>query len=544
MVSTAAVWLSDDLLLACVPHHVGSGDCVGVPGAPDDGRAVHDVRCVSYATDAQGVHTVILVRLDRAAGESAPATLDIRLDEGSLRIDLREATTDLQSLCRERLAILDAQTRARVLELAASSLQPERDSSSRAQLSRNLLVAREALRERLPYSSTGDDTAQVQVDAIVAADDRAFLITGWMTGTGTGVASLTAVAPEGTRVDLLPRICRHPHRQFQDAQGFTSSCVLDSPSVLEEGWRIELLMLDGTGVETKAPRAVTTLASARRSMFDLLAPADAPIDALMAGHLFPVFDRLQKRWRAGARVEGVVECGRPVDAPEISIVVPLGDRPELLEHQLAQFAADPELRTADLIYVHGDTASRNSLADRAAHLGDLYRVPFRVAMLSDEAGFAASIDAGATLARGGLLLLLLPDVLPEQPGWLARLARLYRDSLDIGALIPTLLSAGGTVHAAPASGVSAGSLMIDRNIFHKVGGLCGRYMQGDFESADLCLRLAQAGRRTGQAIGVALYDVREESRIGSMRKVDVLYDEWVHRRVWQDARSVDLDPVQ
>ena len=73
--------------------------------------------------------------------------------------------------------------------------------------------------------------------------------------------------------------------------------------------------------------------------------------------------------------------------------------------------------------------------------------------------------------------------------------------------------------------------MIESALLHDVGGLSGRYIQSDFEAADLCRRLSHRGRHTVRCPDVALYLLREESRFGSQGKVETLYDQWVYAYV-------------
>ena len=96
--------------------------------------------------------------------------------------------------------------------------------------------------------------------------------------------------------------------------------------------------------------------------------------------------------------------------------MPLYRRMDFLEHQLAQFVHDPEIRQADLIYVLDSPEDADPCGRFAAQLFRLYGVPFRVAVLTTNGGFSIANNLGASLARGRQLLLLNSDVLPERAG--------------------------------------------------------------------------------------------------------------------------------
>ncbi len=59
--------------------------------------------------------------------------------------------------------------------------------------------------------------------------------------------------------------------------------------------------------------------------------------------------------------------------------MPLYHRIDLLEVQLAKFADDPELPSADLIYVLDSPQQKDELLTRRG-LFPIYQVPFRVAV--------------------------------------------------------------------------------------------------------------------------------------------------------------------
>ena len=170
----------------------------------------------------------------------------------------------------------------------------------------------------------------------------------------------------------------------------------------------------------------------------------------------------------------------------------------------------------------------DELLEMASRLHPLYEVPFRVAILQRNAGFANANNAGAAIARAALLLLLNSDVLPDRPGWLERMVAFYDPTHDIGALGPKLLyeddsiqHAGMYFHRPRGSRcgrtrttsralhrdfpeanvpravpvVSGACMMIARDLYEAMGGLHGGYVQGDYEDADICLRMMEAGLR-------------------------------------------------
>src|SRR4030095_15612959 len=138
-------------------------------------------------------------------------------------------------------------------------------------------------------------------------------------------------------------------------------------------------------------------------------------------------------------VGSVTSFGEIPETTDVSIVIPLYLQIEHMEVQLAQVADDPDFLETDLIYVLDSPQQAEELLSYAADLHPIYRIPFRVAVLNRNAGFAAANNAGAALPSGRLLLLLNSDVLPERPGWLGRMRTFYDATAKIGALGAKLL---------------------------------------------------------------------------------------------------------
>lgn len=523
MTGIGAAWLSEDVLLVSVPvTSVQTGETSVV----DDTGAVADVRRLDYPGAA-----VLLIRI-AADSQWRPAVLSITIGGVEATLDLRQPLADLRALCRDHLAAADATARGRVVTMLTSILTADLPHPDRVRLGRSLLIVRDALRERLPYFHVnGDADPRLVVDANIAVDDRTFVVTGAMADDDRAMTSLVLVSPEGLRADLT-RLRRHGHRQRPGPAGFTASCVFDAPTVLDDGWRLELRTATGDGLEVRVPRVVRDLGGARRILLATLTEEGESGEALIREHVFPALDSLQARLRA-ARVARVSTFGTASDAPMVSVIVPLSTRADLLEHQLAQFARDPDIRLADLVYVDDSSAPRDRVEERAAHLHQLYDVPFRIVTLSAYAGFAAAIDAGVRYAAAPLLVLLAPEALPVGPGWLLALVECHQNAPRVGLARPTWFSVEGTPRDPATSSRGAG-LMIAPATLEEVGGLAGRYVDGESEAADLFLRLSRHGLMIVTCPDAGLYLLRAEPRFGSQRHVEARYDRWVRTHVHGD----------
>jgi len=273
-------------------------------------------------------------------------------------------------------------------------------------------------------------------------------------------------------------------------------------------------------------------------------------------------------------VESVVQYGTPVESPDVSIIVPLYQRIDFLEQQLAQFVHDPEIFEAELIYVLDSPELADALRDAAAQLFPLYRMPFKIVTLKQNAGFSAVNNVGASLARGRLLLLLNSDVLPDKPGWLGRMIEFYDSTPGIGALGPKLLFEDDSLQHAgvyffpladsslwenmhyfkglhrrlpvanvprPVPAVTGACLMIDSDLYQRFGGLRSIYVQGDYEDSDLCLQLVEAGYENWYLPDAELYHLEGQSQAVSSRQLHNRYNIWLHTRLWRERIGEAMD---
>lgn len=476
-----------------------------------------------------------------------------------------------------------------------AALVPERAGQQSLDAAEALRSAADLLLSRLPTAVISPGVPMgLFVDQLFALDDRTFYLRGWARiGDGMGVRPgrmhLVARSPEGLRVELDDIVVRFPRpdvEAFYEAprsvresarSGFLACVRLPAPSRLRQGWTIELRDADGHGCETNAPDVVDDPDLARTTVLGDLATmeslpgADRPGRRLMPALIHPALSALQRR-RCGsvavaeATVE-VLQYGRPPAEPEVSLVVPLYGRIDFMEHQLASFAADSEIQDTDLIYVL-DSPELSSAARRLAEgLWPLHQVPFRLVLLRHNLGFAGATNAGAALATGRLLLLLNSDVLPDQPGWLSRLVAAHDGIPDVGAVGPKLIYEDDSIQhagmwfekpagkpswtnlhyfkglhrrfpaaevARPVPAVTGACMLVDRQLYHQVGGLAGSFVQGDFEDSDLCLRLRAAGRRTWYVPQVELYHLEGQSYPDELRRTVATYNGWLQTMTWDD----------
>ena len=287
----------------------------------------------------------------------------------------------------------------------------------------------------------------------------------------------------------------------------------------------------------------------------------------MEDHVRPAIERLQQQAQDGARVSIVEQFGAAPSKPDVSIVIPLYKRVDLVEEQLAQFVLDEYLKRQDILYVLDSPEDRDELLEMASRLHPLYEVPFRVAILKRNSGFANANNAGAQISRADLLLLMNSDVLPDRPGWLEQMVAFYGSRHDIGALGPKLLYEDDSIqhagiHFHRAEGqpvwqdahyfkglhrdfpdanvarvvpvVSGACMMIAREQYDAMGGLHGGYVQGDYEDADICLRMMEAGLRNWYLPDAELYHLEALSYSSSLRLPANRYNAWLHTRTWGD----------
>jgi GT2 family glycosyltransferase len=473
----------------------------------------------------------------------------------ALPAELEEGLTDLKTFLRGGPAGWDAPTRTRLLGFLAS-LGAELGLSPA--LSDGLRQAREALRERRPLSLPGRRRGLgLAVERLHLIDERSFYVRGRAWDETGPVAALSAISPEGERVELRGLVAPHPGAEG----GFAGLFETANPTRGAEGWVFEVASGAGSAVEVPASLSPDPL----RTIFADAGLEFAGAEALRERHIRPAVARLVELRRAAAGIVELGSHGSVPESPEISLVIPLQRRIDLIEHQIAQFAADPEVVECEVLYVLEEPDRSDAVQELGRELFALYGLPFRLATLTGSGGLSLACDLGASIARGTRLVFLGSDVLPDRPGWLSALAAALDTGSTVSAATPKLLypdeaiDQAGLEHAegrgggeslrhrlrgmhrdlpaaAEGGAVAAASLaclMIEAADLAEAGGLRGAYGLAEYEGSDLSLRLAQEGREVRYVPEAELY--RLEGLGADPEPLGEAYAGWLHSRVWASA---------
>jgi GT2 family glycosyltransferase len=533
---------------------------------------------------ANGDRSLLMVCIpDKRYSLGRGDTMVLRIDRLEVELDFalrRKLSVELKTFMREQLAALGPEARAEVLRFLARALavQPHRGALL---LSETLFGVREALRERLPrYLHAPDQPRGMAIDSIMAVDDNSFYMSGWLRDEEAEIIRFDAVSPEGDRASLRDRLYtfRRPdvtdffsagvqsRRDPNEEVGFICFFELDSPSFLGTGWLVEMQNADGSALLAPCPPVLRETVAVRNRILSDPARDRLPDDRLMEDHVMPAMLRISEQVEAATRLRSVIAFGDPPANPQVSIIVPLYKRIDLVEQQLAEFTKDPELAQADLVYVLDSPEQKDELIDLVSRLFPIYLVPLRVAVLQQNVGFANANNAGASIARAPLLLLMNSDVLPDKPGWLSTMASFYLATPRIGALGPKLLYEDGSIQHAgmhfhqptgstlwqdahyfkglhrafpdanvtrPVPLVSGACLMIARELYEVHGGLQARYVQGDYEDADLCMRLSDLGLENWYLPEAELFHLEALSYVADLRMPANRYNAWLHTHLWR-----------
>ncbi len=512
----SATWLTPELLAAVTD------------GAPrtiawSDG----DLPAAARVMPLGGARCLVTIAVPTGA---APAARGLVSTNGTDRQVLRSAglarlTRTASQFAREALAELDADVRVRALEFLTSAPAAHRVEARSPDLT--------AIQDALLDSKSGMPV--VRLETVLSIDDTAFWLSGWIHDAAPEEADLLFVTPDGVHVQVEPgALSFYPRPDVDDmfdagpSRGFHAYVELSRPSAATDGWVVRARSAQD---RARAPVRRDHASAHGRALHVMR--QDSVTDDVVEGQVLPALARI--RAATAGRIDAVTEFGTPPERPEFSLVIPLR-KMDRVEHQLVQFARDPDFARVELTFVIAPGLVP-AFRWRAHDWSDLFRLGFRAAELSADVSRPRAFNLGAAIARAETLVLMQGDVFPAAPGWLGPLGECLHSHREVGAVAPRLLFSDGSVAhaetlyepagdgagwecvlpwrglsdslaaaggARPVQSLSDAFIMLRAEDHRRVGGFSDDYLGGSHEAADLCLRLAAEGLDSWLA-DVAMY---------------------------------------
>lgn len=488
--------------------------------------------------------------------------------------------------------MLDGAQALRLLE----GFGPQLAARSRDWLKPLLTVLGDWLRQtqsglHIRQGQTATEGVHLFVDNLLALSKQHLYLSGWLVDMQQHIAAIDLFTAFGDRADLTGQL---PHSARPDLM---QSLRKEGLTLINEfiGFhlRVDLPLAQGANTPVYLRIRLHNGAIHRLPLSFRRYNADQPLPLirdLLGGfptwepRLFEFYDRavgptVSQLWqnRTPPHLELRQETfGIIPRAPQVSIIVPLYGRIDLLSFQLAQFANDPDFQQCELIYVLDDPSLYSAFVSLCRREYPLFQVPFHTVISGANLGYAGATNLGAAQAQGEYLLLLNSDVFPKEPGWLMRMVTVFETLDRPGVLGPKLLLADGLIQHAgmtffqeptlpgfwfndhPEKGlpddsaadtdsrqvaaVTGACMLLRREVYQAVGGLSEDYILGDFEDSDLCLKLRTAGYRIWYAPHIALYHLERLSfphaGDGAWRTNLSRYNAWVQTKRWGEVIRV------
>lgn len=412
------------------------------------------------------------------------------------------------------------------------------------------------------------------IDLLVADGDGGVFLKGWVRDPHQLVAGAHLRFGDNAPIALDPHWLRFPRPDVDKlykgrlaAFGFVA--YIENAGSQRGQAMVTLELGSGGTLDLMVRPAMGSAVELRDAVLGGIPPERLTTDAI-ARIIAPAAVPLHKRHLASRQTPDLVQLGERPKRPRFSIIVPLYRNLDYLRFQIGAFALDPEMLRAELIFVLDSPEQRADLVHFLSGLNQLYGLPMTILIMSANFGYAAANNAGAAIAEGEYLVLLNSDIVPEEPGWLSRLAAPLKRSRKVLASGARLLfddqslqhagmrftrDAGGhwlnlhyykgaprdfapALKARKVPAVTGAALLVRRAAFLQVGGFTEDYIIGDYEDSDLCLKLRALGGDIYYCPEAVLYHFERKSinrHAGYQRSVAGLYNRWLAGQRWNDA---------
>ncbi|GGP95557.1 glycosyltransferase family 2 protein [Shewanella ulleungensis] len=313
------------------------------------------------------------------------------------------------------------------------------------------------------------------------------------------------------------------------AAGFVSVCRLP------DGFKAVTLSINIDGFESlSAPVSLHSVPLSKSTLLKTyLGLVDVHLDDFFSSGQPAILRHVSDIWQAEAIMDGlspqVCEYGEQTEQPVVSLVIPIYGRYDFVQHQLLAFSQDPDMAKHEIIYVLDDPKIAREFTIACSGVFNTFTMPFKTVYAGKNLGFAGANNLGASQAQGRFILALNSDVLPSRHGWLSRLVNKYDKLEDVGILGTKLVYEDNTLQHIgmhfqqdayypgiwmnyhPHKGmpaklvvsegtkavelVTGACMLIERSLYESVGGFDTRYILGDFEDSDLCLKVYDQNKK-------------------------------------------------
>lgn len=246
-------------------------------------------------------------------------------------------------------------------------------------------------------------------------------------------------------------------------------------------------------------------------------------------HLLPILSNLWEKPSVDTSKLIINNYGSFNTPPEISLIIPIYGRYDFLSHQLSAFKLDEDFRNIEIIYVLDDPKIEREFNIAANGIYETYQIPFKTVFSGMNLGFSGANNLGASIAKGEKLLLLNSDILPSKSGWVTRLSHQFSQLENPGILGTKLVYEDETIQhigmefkkdsfypgiwmnyhpfkgfpdsliekfgVKEVASVTGACMLINKDLFFKIGGFDEDYILGDFEDSDLCLKVHRENKK-------------------------------------------------
>lgn len=341
------------------------------------------------------------------------------------------------------------------------------------------------------------------------------------------------------------------------------------PAFQEGGFSLQpmlsLRLHSGARVDVQSSLRLPLPAMARTAVLASV-PPEQVTDAMLDNCLGPAAASFHRSSLSARGTPELIRIGTPASNPTVSIIIPLFRNLSFLRFQFASFARDPECRAAELVMVLDSPEQAKEAEHLLRGLHALHDLPVTLVVQTHNLGYAASNNVAAAFARAPVLLLLNSDVVPTGRPWLGTLAAALAQK-NTGVVGPKLLFDDDSIQHAglyfqrdldgqwlnahyhkgmprfwPGAsklrrvpGVTGAALLVKRDLFEMVGGICEDYIIGDYEDSDFCLRLHAAGVQSTYVPTAELYHFERRSiemHKGYTGTLACRYNRRLHHQRW------------